>query len=76
MGGVHSNIRLTHVFWKDILLVRMTSDSIRPPEQRYNYSNAITGLVDLIREEGLRGLTRGLGVNVVSIVAFSSLYCY
>ena len=47
----------------------MTSDSIRPPDQRYNYSNAITGLVTLVREEGLKGLTRGLGVNMVSVIA-------
>lgn len=62
----------------DILLVRMTSDSIRPPEKRYNYSNAITGLVRLIREEGTKGLFRGLEANVVrshfvSLSRYSSL---
>ena len=50
---------------EDIILVRMTSDSVRPPEQRYNYSNAITGVITLFKEEGLKGLTRGLGVNMV-----------
>lgn len=60
-----------HTARKDIILVRMTSDSIRPPEQRYNYSNAITGLVTLIREEGFKGLTRGLGVNMVRVAAIS-----
>lgn len=44
----------------------MTSDSIRPPEQRYNYSNALSGCVDLVKSEGVKGLTRGLGTNVVS----------
>jgi solute carrier family 25 (mitochondrial dicarboxylate transporter), member 10 len=43
----------------------MTSDSIKPPEQRYNYSNALTGLVELIKSEGVKGLTRGLGANTV-----------
>ena len=47
------------------MLVRMTSDLIRPPEKRYNYSNAFAGLVHLIREEGIHGLARGLGTNMV-----------
>ena len=50
----------------DILLVRMTSDNVRPPDQRYNYSNAVSGLFRLIREEGTKGLFRGLEANVVS----------
>lgn len=49
----------------DVLLVRMTSDVLRPPEKRYNYSNVLTGLVSLLRSEGIRGLTRGIGPNVV-----------
>ncbi|KAH9945595.1 dicarboxylic acid transporter [Amylocystis lapponica] len=61
MGGVAGNPA-------DILLVRMTSDVTRPPEQRYNYSNALSGLVELIRQEGVRGLFRGLGTNTGSQV--------
>ncbi|KAH9921397.1 dicarboxylic acid transporter [Fomitopsis serialis] len=61
LGGVAGNPA-------DILLVRMTSDSIRPPEKRYNYSNAITGLVQIIRSEGAGGLFRGLGTNAVRAV--------
>ncbi|KAH9836594.1 mitochondrial carrier [Rhodofomes roseus] len=61
LGGVAGNPA-------DILLVRMTSDSIRPPEKRYNYSNALTGLVQLVRSEGVRGLFRGLGTNTVRAV--------
>ncbi|KAJ7226006.1 mitochondrial carrier [Mycena pura] len=49
----------------DIILVRMTSDSIRPPEKRYGYSNAVTGLFSLAKEEGIKGLGRGLGTNTV-----------
>ncbi|KAL6300263.1 mitochondrial carrier domain-containing protein [Sparassis latifolia] len=61
MGGVAGNPA-------DILLVRMTSDSIRPPERRYNYSNALSGLVALIKKEGARGLFRGLGTNTTRAV--------
>jgi len=56
LGGVAGNPA-------DIILVRMTSDLTRPPEQRYKYSNAISGVIDLIRTEGFKGLTRGLGTN-------------
>jgi dicarboxylate transporter 10 len=50
----------------DILLVRMTSDVTRPLEKRYNYSNAVTGLANLVKDEGVRGLFRGIGANTVS----------
>ena len=43
----------------------MTSDSIRPPEKRYQYRNAVVGIIKLIREENFRGLARGLGTNAV-----------
>lgn len=43
----------------------MTSDRVRPPEQRYGYSNALSGLISLIKSEGIQGLTRGLGPNAV-----------
>ncbi|EIM83503.1 dicarboxylic acid transporter [Stereum hirsutum FP-91666 SS1] len=56
IGGVAGNPA-------DVLLVRMTSDTLRPPEQRFNYSNALTGLVSLVRSEGLGGLFKGVGTN-------------
>ncbi|KAK7064664.1 mitochondrial carrier domain-containing protein [Favolaschia claudopus] len=56
----------------DIILVRMTSDSMRPPEQRYRYSNAITGLFSLAKEEGLRGLGRGIGTNTTRAVLMNA----
>ena len=43
----------------------MTSDSIRPPEKRYGYRNAVVGVINLIREENFRGLARGIGPNTV-----------
>lgn len=62
LGGVVGNPA-------DILLVRMTSDSLRPPEKQYRYRNALTGLVTLVKTEGIKGLCRGLGTNVVSMQA-------
>ena len=50
----------------DILLVRMTSDQLRPPQERYGYPNALRGLISLVKEEGARGLYRGVGTNTVS----------
>jgi hypothetical protein len=47
----------------------MTSDFTRPPGKRYNYRNAMSGLMSLIKEEGLRGLGRGLGTNTVKVFA-------
>ncbi|KAH7883922.1 mitochondrial carrier [Phlebopus sp. FC_14] len=65
LGGVAGNPA-------DILLVRMTSDSLRPPEKRYGYSNAISGLISLVKEEGLRGLGRGLGTNTTRAVLMNT----
>lgn len=65
LGGIAGNPA-------DILLVRMTSDSIRPPEKRYNYSNALSGLVTMTREEGVKSLFRGLGTNTVRAVLMNA----
>jgi len=43
----------------------MTSDSLKPPEKRYGYRGALMGLMNLLREEGVKGLCRGLGTNAV-----------
>jgi len=56
LGGIAGNPA-------DIVLVRMTSDSVRPPENRYNYRNAAMALVRLVKEEGFKGLFRGIGTN-------------
>ena len=62
---------------QDIVLVRMTSDSIRPPDKRYGYPNAVVGVINLIREENFRGLARGIGPNTVDpfFTFLSSNYC-
>lgn len=54
----------------DIILVRMTSDSTRPLDKRYNYKHALDGLIKLVKEEGLKGLTRGLIPNTVRTTHF------
>ncbi|KAL4068368.1 mitochondrial carrier domain-containing protein [Scleroderma yunnanense] len=61
LGGIAGNPA-------DILLVRMTSDSLRPPEKRYGYRNALTGLMNLVREEGVKGLFRGVGTNATRAI--------
>ncbi|KOC61050.1 Mitochondrial 2-oxoglutarate/malate carrier protein [Habropoda laboriosa] len=43
----------------DLVLVRMIADIKLPPEQRWNYRNAITGLIDISKAEGIAGLWRG-----------------
>jgi len=65
LGGVAGNPA-------DIILVRMTSDSIRPPDQRYGYSNAIVGLLQLVRDEGVKGLARGLGMNTTRAILMNA----
>ncbi|KAG7090789.1 hypothetical protein E1B28_009873 [Marasmius oreades] len=65
LGGIAGNPA-------DILLVRMTSDSVKPPEQRYNYSNAISGLGSLVKEKGLKGLCRGIGPNTARAILMNA----
>ncbi|GJJ13925.1 hypothetical protein Clacol_008182 [Clathrus columnatus] len=56
----------------DILLVRMTTDPLKPPNTRYNYSNAFYGLFRLAREEGFQGLLRGLSPNTIRAVLMNT----
>jgi dicarboxylate transporter 10 len=65
LGGVVGNPA-------DIVLVRMTSDSLRPPEKQYGYRNALTGLVTLMKHEGIKGLSRGLGTNATRAVLMNT----
>lgn len=43
----------------------MTTDTTRPPQQRYNYGNALRGLMVMVQNEGVKGLFRGVGPNTV-----------
>ena len=84
LGGIAGNPAGKHIYpftffdpcqyFVDILLVRMTSDFVRPPDQRYNYSNAITGLFRLVREEGPHALFRGMGTNLVRTCVIPSAW--
>lgn len=56
----------------DILLVRMTSDVNKAPAERYNYPNAISGLVRMTKDEGFGSLFRGLGPNTVRAVLMNA----
>lgn len=49
----------------------MTTDPLKPPEARHGYVNVLNGLVRLVREEGLPGLTRGLIPNTVIFFVIS-----
>ncbi|KAH8120506.1 mitochondrial carrier [Phellopilus nigrolimitatus] len=56
LGGIAGNPA-------DILLVRMTTDQLRAPHERFGYPNALIGLASLVKQEGVKGLYRGLGTN-------------
>ncbi|KAG8715260.1 Mitochondrial dicarboxylate transporter [Ceratobasidium sp. 423] len=62
LGGVAGNPA-------DILLVRMTTDEVRPEKDRFRYKHAINGLIRLIREEGVSALARGMSANVESMLS-------
>lgn len=59
----------------DIVLVRMTTDATRLPEKQYGYRNSISGVFNIVKEEGLKGLARGLGANTVRILHPGSKGC-
>jgi dicarboxylate transporter 10 len=43
----------------ELVLVRMSGDGVRPPDQRFNYRNAIQGLYRIYGERGIAGMFRG-----------------
>ncbi|KAF2093565.1 mitochondrial dicarboxylate transporter [Rhizodiscina lignyota] len=62
----------------EIVLVRMCADGAKAPAERYGYSNALTGLVRVGREDGFRTYFRGLGPNVVRSILMnvSQIFTY
>ena len=52
----------------DLILIRMQSDGILPPEQRRNYRNFIDAFSRVVREEGIFSLWRGCGPTVTRAV--------
>lgn len=61
LGGVMGNPA-------DVLLVRMTTDTLKPPAEQHRYGNALRGLYILSKSEGVTGLGRGLGPNTMRAV--------
>jgi dicarboxylate transporter 10 len=55
----------------EVVLVRMCSDGVKSPAQRYVYSNALSGLIRIGREEGMGAFTKGLGPNIVRSILMS-----
>jgi dicarboxylate transporter 10 len=55
----------------EVVLVRMCADGVKSPGQRYLYPNAISGLVRIGNEEGLKAFTKGLGPNIVRSILMS-----
>ncbi|KAL7422664.1 hypothetical protein Q5752_001955 [Cryptotrichosporon argae] len=47
----------------ELMMVRMQADKAKPPEKRYNYRNAVQGLVRMTREEGISSWARGIVPN-------------
>ncbi|KAK4247139.1 mitochondrial dicarboxylate transporter [Corynascus novoguineensis] len=52
----------------EVILVRMCADAAKPAPERFGYSDAVTGLVRIGKEEGIRVFGRGLSANVVRSV--------
>lgn len=53
---------------KDILFVRIISDSVKSPAHRYNYTGLFNGFMSIVHIEGFKGLTRGIGANTVRFI--------
>ncbi|KAK3985253.1 mitochondrial dicarboxylate transporter [Cladorrhinum sp. PSN332] len=52
----------------EVVLVRMCADAAKPASERFFYSDAVTALYRISREEGLKVFGRGLSANVVRSV--------
>lgn len=55
----------------EVVLVRMCADAAKPASERFFYSDAVTALYRISREEGLKVFGRGLSANVVRSVLMS-----
>ncbi|CAG8506424.1 17326_t:CDS:2, partial [Acaulospora colombiana] len=56
----------------DLVMVRMQNDAKLPSESRRNYKNAFDGVFRVVREEGIKGLARGIGPNVNRAILMNS----
>jgi len=55
----------------EVVLVRMCADGVKPIAERYRYSNALSGMIRIGREEGLKAFYKGLGPNIIRSVLMS-----
>ncbi len=55
----------------EVILVRMCADAAKPSAERFRYSDAVTGLYRIGKEEGIRVFGRGLSANIVRSVLMS-----
>ncbi|WWD17577.1 hypothetical protein CI109_102018 [Kwoniella shandongensis] len=62
----------------DLVMVRMSADGIKSPEQRLNYPSALHGIYRIARDEGLSKVFRGFGATCLRnvILNASQLPCY
>lgn len=56
----------------DVILVRMITDSAKPPAQQQHYRNAAHGLYRMVGSEGMGALFLGLVPNVVRSIIMNS----
>ncbi|KAK3305700.1 mitochondrial carrier domain-containing protein [Chaetomium strumarium] len=52
----------------EVILVRMCADAAKPSAERFRYSDAVTGLYRIAKEEGIRVFGRGLSANILRSV--------
>ncbi|RDW75845.1 putative dicarboxylate carrier protein [Coleophoma crateriformis] len=52
----------------EVVLVRMCTDGVKAPEQKYRYHNALNGLLRIAKDEGVQTFTKGIGPNVIRSV--------
>lgn len=74
--GEHAKYSVTSIRWLtevQVVLVRMCADGAKPAAERFGYSNALTGLYRVAREEGVGAFGRGLTANVTRSVLMSRL---
>lgn len=54
-----------------VVLVRMCTDGVKAPEQKYRYRNALIGLLRIAKDEGVGTFSKGIGPNVIRSVLMS-----
>lgn len=65
LGGIAGNPA-------DVVLVRMTSDSVRSVGERFGYRNCFDGVFRIVRDEGVGALFRGVGPNVARAILMNA----